>query len=165
MTNIRESDLPGIGRKFQIDTRSGDKLVIIIHDDGRRELYHFDPDDPDSSISMVTLDDDEARQVAGIIGGLTYRPKALESVEVALNDLVIEWYKMEPNSTCVGRTIGELQIRKRTGATIIAVIDKNQKQTVNPGPDYVLKAETILVVMGERQQIKAFKQLVSNGSE
>jgi len=72
---------------------------------------------------------------------------------------------MEPNSTCVGRTIGELQIRKRTGATIIAVIDKNQKQTVNPGPDYVLKAETILVVMGERQQIKAFKQLVSNGSE
>lgn len=165
MPNIRECDLPGIGRKFQIDTRSGERLVIIIHDDGRRELYHFDNDDPDESISMVTLDDTEARQVASMIAGMTYKPKALESIEVDLNELVIEWYKLEPGSKCAGRSIGDLQIRPKTGATIIAIIEKDHTQRINPGPDQVLKAESTLVVTGERHQIKALKQLMANGSQ
>lgn len=165
MPNIRESDLPGIGRKFQIETRSGDKLVVVIHDDGRRELYHFDNDDPEESISMITLDDTEARQIAGIIGGMTYKPKALESVEVALDELVIEWYKVDPTSKCVGRTIGDLQIRQKTGATVIAVIDKDHRQRVNPGPEQVLKPEATLVVTGERHQVKACKRMISSGSE
>ena len=165
LPNIRESDLPGIGRKFQIDTRSGDKLVVVIHDDGRRGLYHFHYDDLDEPISMVTLDDDEARQVAAFIGGMTYTPKALESVAVDLDDLVIEWYKVEPNSKACGKKIGDLQVRQRTGASIIAIIEKDKQQKVSPGPDEVLKAEATLVVAGERHQVKALKQLINTGSD
>lgn len=160
MPVIRETDLPGIGRKYQVETRSGDKLVIVVHDDGRRDLYHFRHDDPDESISMVTLDDAEARQVAGIIGGLLYKPRALESAEVTLDDLVIEWYRLSPQSPVVGKTIGELRVRQVTGATIIAVIDKDQAARVNPGPDQVLRGDSTLVVAGERHQVRALKQLI-----
>lgn len=163
MPNIRESDLPGIGRKFQVETRSGDKLVIIIHDDGKRELYHFDHDDPDESISMVTLDDAEARLVAGIVGGMTYMPRALETAEVALSDLIIDWQKVEVGSPCVGRSIGDLQIRQHTGASIMAVINKDHSKTINPGPDHVVQAESTLVVAGERSQVKACRQLLTKG--
>ena len=98
MSTIREAALPGVGRKFQIETANGDRLVIVIHDDGTRELYHFTRKNPDRVASVVTLEDAEARQIAGIIGGLTYVPKALPSAEIVLDDLLLEWYAIPPGA-------------------------------------------------------------------
>jgi TrkA domain protein len=165
MSIIRDSNLPGIGRKFQLEAQSGDRLVIVIHDDGRRELYHFDPNDPDDLLSMVTLSDTEARQVAGIIGGMNYTPKALESASITLEDLVIEWYKIKPGSQAIGKTIGQLQVRQMTGATMIAIIEKDGRKRINPGPDQTLTEDATLVVAGERQQVQAFKRLIAHGSQ
>ncbi|MGF7087700.1 TrkA domain protein [Kroppenstedtia sanguinis] len=159
--DIRETDLPGIGRKFQLETRSGEKAVVILHDDGRREVYQFEPDDPDESKCIVTLDDEESRQLAGIIGGMSYRPKALENIEMALEDLIIEWYKIPPHAKCNGITIGELKVRQRTGTTIIAVIEKNQRKIINPGPDHVLVSDATMIIAGSRKQINHLKQILS----
>jgi TrkA domain protein len=161
--NIREADLPGIGKKFQVETRTGDKLTIINHNDGRQEIYYFTQDDPDESVCMVTLEDDEARQIAGIIGGMSYRPKALETIETSLEDLAIEWYKIEPSAKSIGKTIGELKIRQKSGASIIAIIAKDRSTKINPGPDAVLAAHSTLVVSGERRHISKLKEIIAHG--
>lgn len=160
---IRESDLPGIGKKFEVQVNGGDKLVIVVHDDGRRELYHFYHDDPEDSISMITLDDNDARSVAAIIGGLVYMPKALETVDVVLDDMVIEWYKIEKGSECIGKSIGEMKVRQKTGTTIIAVIEKDKQKYINPTTDYVFVAEATIVVIGERKNLAKLKSYFLKG--
>lgn len=158
MSIVRESDLIGIGKKYQIETEAGDHVVLVIHDDGRRELYRYDQEESESKCVM-TLSDEESRQVAGIIGGLSYKPKALETIEVALDDLSIEWIKVSEDSPSIGKSIGELEVRKRTGASIIAAI-KEGDSIINPGPDYVMNADTTMVVAGKRNHIKLIKEIL-----
>ncbi|MVO98488.1 MULTISPECIES: cation:proton antiporter regulatory subunit [Paenibacillus] len=162
MSIIKESDLPGIGKKYQVITSSGDKMVIVVHNDGRREVYHFEDDNPDESISMVTMEDEEARQVAAIIGGMTYKPTALETIEVSLENLIIEWSRIEPHFISVGKSIAELQVRERTGATILALVEK-KNQKITPGPDDIISADMTVVMAGERKQIKLLKELLLHG--
>lgn len=157
--DIRERELPGIGCKYEITTQNDDKLVIVIHDDGRREIYHFDADDPEEVVSNVTLNDLEARQIAGILGGLAYKPKALETVEFAFDDIIIEWYQVEPNAPAVNKTIGEIDIRNNFGITVIAIRKKRTKKSHLPGPDTVIEAGDTLVFSGERNQLK---ELINN---
>ncbi|MDQ3458353.1 MAG: cation:proton antiporter regulatory subunit [Deinococcota bacterium] len=162
-STFQESDLPGIGRKFQLVTRSGDKLVVVVHDDGKRELYHFYHGNPDESISMISLSDQEARQLAGIIGGMSYQPKALESTELELQDLLIEWIKVHPGSPASGKTIAELGVRETTGANIIAIVEGDET-IISPGPHQSLRADVTLVVAGDRRQVRAFKQLINSNA-
>jgi TrkA domain protein len=161
---VKESELPGIGRKFEVEIANGDKVVVIVHDDGRRELYHFDKYDYEESLSSVTLSDTEARQFAAIVGGMIYRPKALETIEMAFDELVIEWFKVEPNAFAVEKTIGELDIRQRYEVTVIAIVKGNQTKVLNPGPETIIGTGDMIVISGERGGVKkTIKELFSTG--
>jgi TrkA domain protein len=160
---ISETNLPGVGHKFQIEATSGDRLTIVIHDDGRRELYHFVRKNPDRVASVITLTDSEARQVAGIIGGLTYVPKALPSTEVVLDDLVLEWYTIPHGAACIGKTIQHLRVRSQTDASIVSIIEPDRIKRINPGPDTVLHEGAVLILAGDRRTIGALKQLLVRG--
>ncbi|MDP4525280.1 cation:proton antiporter regulatory subunit [Bacillus halotolerans] len=151
---VRESELPGIGQKVEIVTRSQDKISIIIHDDGRRELYYFDENDHEECVTSVQFDDAEARQISAILGGMAYKPKALETVEVALDDLIIEWFKAEAGAPAVHKTIGDLDVRQEYQATVIAILKKNQKKQLNPGSETVIEEGDTLVISGERDGLK-----------
>ncbi len=163
MSSISESNLPGIGRKFQIETISGDRLIIVIHDDGRRELYHYDRKNLQRADSVLTLTDGEARQIAGIVGGLTYVPKSLPSAEVVLDDLVLEWFTIEPQAFCIGKTICDLQARTRTGASIISIIESNHVKRTNPEADTLLNEGATLILAGDRSNIAELKRLLVYG--
>ncbi|MBG9771042.1 cation:proton antiporter regulatory subunit [Bacillus vallismortis] len=151
---VRESVLPGIGHKVEIITRNRDKISIIIHHDGRRELYYFDENDHEECVASVQFDDAEARQISAILGGMAYKPKALESVEAALNDLIIEWCKAEVGAPAIHHTIGDLNAGQEYHVTIIAIIKKNQEKQLNPRSATVIDEGDTLVISGERNGLK-----------
>jgi TrkA domain protein len=163
MSTIRETSLPGVGRKFQVETTTGDRLVIVIHDDGTRELYHFTRKDPDRVASVVTLADSEARQLAGIIGGLTYVPKSLPSAEIVIDDLLLEWFTIAPGSACIGKTIRDLQVRTTTGASIVSIIEPDRVKRINPEADTLLNDGATLILAGDRRTIGNLKRLLMEG--
>jgi TrkA domain protein len=160
---IKESALPGIGQKFCVETRSGERLVIIVHNDERREIFRMSESDPDEVLAVVTLSEEESRAIAAILAGIVYKPKLEETREAVLEDLIIEWIRVEPSFACIGKRIGELDLRQRTGATVIAVVEKDHRKTINPGPDYVFSSGSMLIVVGERIHLNGLKQLLSKG--
>jgi len=164
MSTISEVFLPGVGRKFQVETMTGDRLVIVIHDDGTRELYHFTRTNKDRAASVLTLSDGEARQIAGIVGGLNYVPRNLPMAEVILGDLVLEWFTIERGAACIGRTIRDLHVRTVTGASIVSIIEPDQTKSTNPEADTVLNEGATLIAAGDRRTINALKRLLVEGS-
>lgn len=163
MSLIREAELPGLGKKFEMSLDNGEKIVIVIHDDGNREVYQFSGHNDDEPASSFIINDQEARQIGSIIGGVFYQPRTLERLETAVADLSIEWLRVKEKSPIAGRSIGELGLRKNHGIIVISVIDeksRNKKEAtwINPGPSFVFLPGQMIIAAGKIEKMKLFEK-------
>jgi TrkA domain protein len=55
MGEIKTTHLPGVGDRYDFVTESGDRIGVVSHMDGRRDLIVFDRQDPDRCIARVRL--------------------------------------------------------------------------------------------------------------
>ena len=125
-------------------------MTIVVHDDGRREIYRFDDEDPDEIVTNISLDDSEARQIAAILGGMVYKPQALESIEMAFNDLIIEWFKIEKEQM----PSAKLSVKSTSGKTTASLSSRSLKESgkiLESRADSVLDENDTLVLSGERK--------------
>lgn len=82
-----------------------------------------------------------------------------EGLVAALAAGTTEVYRLAPESSAVGRTIGELDLRRSTGATILAVV-RGERPALSPGPDTELAAGDCLVLVGSHAEIDRAFQLL-----
>lgn len=155
---ITESDLPGVGHKYTLEMETGGRLSVIIHHQGKREIFYFEPDNGDPSVALE-LSDLEARRVGAILGGAYFKPQIVEDLELAIKGLLIEWFKLDDRSKAVGKNIAELQIRKQTGVSVIA-IQRGEESIVNPPPETTLLAGDTVIAIGLRENFEKFKDMV-----
>ncbi|GIP45762.1 hypothetical protein J45TS6_42210 [Paenibacillus sp. J45TS6] len=66
---LLKSTLPGVGMKYQLETKSGSNFIIVHHEDGRREIYCTDPEDQENIRCIAELEDEECMLLSSIIGG------------------------------------------------------------------------------------------------
>lgn len=155
--DVHEHDLPGVGKKFAINTGEGDRMTVIIHNTGHREIYHFKKGE-DYPFYAVRLGDAEARQLGAILGGAYFQPPVAESMDMVMEQLSIEWQRVDPDSPLAGKTIQEAAIRQKTGASVIAIL-RGGKAHPNPQPDEGIRAGDTLMVVGDREQVTRFLSL------
>jgi len=82
-----------------------------------------------------------------------------EAVLAALQQGTADLYRVAETSRAVGCSLRALELRRITGASVIAVI-RDQESFTNPSPDLELAAGDQLVLVGDHQQVEqAFEYL------
>lgn len=159
MVEVKETGLPGVGKKYTLErTENGDKITIVIHMEGRREIYFYE-NGSEEPTSVTVLSDEEARKIGAILEGAFFRPIPTEELERKFEELLLEWYEVKQGQSCINRNISELEIRRRSGASVIAII-RGESTIPNPDPSTVIRLGDTLVVLGTREQQRRFKKLL-----
>ncbi len=150
---LRETPLPGFGKKYTLTLSTGEKITLVIYQSGQRELYLMERGEEDP-ICSVRLTDEEARELAFILGGVRYQPLPSDKMSLIFRELVVEWVPVENTCPIAHKTLADLAVRRVTGASVIAIL---RGETIIPTPDpyhEVIQPGDILVVVGTRPQIE-----------
>ena len=114
------------------------RSLVAVHEDAERALGEiFSAADPDESAP------ERVKQELSTLVSQKY------SFEVVLEDFILPF-----SATSANRTIRELALRSRSGATIAAIY-REEKAIVNPGPETRLEPGDVLLLLGSREQVQA----------
>ncbi|MBP1954047.1 TrkA domain protein [Halarchaeum rubridurum] len=158
---IHEVDVPGVGKQYEVPAGGETRFVVIVHHDGRREVYRREGPDADAE-KLFDLDAAAAREAASVLQAADFQPLDLDDVDVPLGDAIMEWVEVPADSPVAGETLSDAGIRAETGATVAAV-QRGAETLANPGADTVLEPGDILVAIGSRDEQKALQSLVAAG--
>lgn len=155
---VYETDVPGVGRKFELELDGRGRAVVIHHHDGRRELFYRASPDADSK-KLLDLNGRQANLLGSILEGAYFESVDVDALDVPLGESIIEWHTVPEDSALVGRTLREANLRGETGASVIA-IQRGNETLANPEADTEFVPGDILVVLGSRVEQSAVESLI-----
>lgn len=157
VAEIRETVLPGVGYCHDFPTRAGPRVGVVTRTTGRRELIVYSQEDPDAVEHHVDLDPEEAR-VLGELLGVSSVTQQIGNISGLIEGLAIDWIPL--GAGFVPSTIGDLAIRSRTGASVVAVV-RGGRASPAPGPEHRLEPGDTVVVVGTPEGLEAAGQLLA----
>jgi TrkA domain protein len=158
MPEVSETLLPGVGVRHEFVTAGGERVAVLTHRTGRRELAIYDRADPDACTTVLHLSPDDTRTLAELLGASPVS-EAVAAVQQRLEGLAIDWVTVPPGSPVVGGTIGEGAFRTRTGSSIVAVV-RDGATLPAPGPDHGFEAGDVVVAVGTTDGLAQLRALL-----
>lgn len=157
---VYESEIPGIGRKFELPLADGSRAIVIIHHDGRRELFRRADPDADSQ-KLLDLSDREARRLGALLEGAYFQTVDVSTLEVPVGEAIMEWTEVDAADHVAGRTLGETDLRRETGVSVIAV-QRGEVTVPNPDPTFRIEPGDVLVTLGTRDEHAALDAFLAD---
>jgi TrkA domain protein len=155
---VYESEVPGVGRKFELELAGEKRVVVVVHHDGRCELFRRDGPDADSE-KILDLKGEQANRLGSILEGAYFESVDVDSLSVPLGEAIIEWVEVTPASPVTGETLETSDIRSETGTSIIA-IQRGEETISNPAPETEIETGDLLVAVGTREEQAELDALV-----
>ena len=156
---LEETLLPGVGVRYQLRTRSGQLLGIVVQREGGAEIAVFDRRDPDQARETFRLDPEEVDAVAEVLGAprltqrfadLSREVPGLESARITVRD----------GSPFAGRTLGDTRARTLTGCSVVAIV-RGADVVPSPAPGDPLHAGDVLVAIGSAAGLEQLDRRLS----
>lgn len=157
--SVYETDIPGVGRKFEIELSGDTRVVVIVHHDGRCELFRRKNADADAE-KILDLTGDQANKLGSVLEGAYFESVDIDALTVPLGDSIIEWVEITDDSPLLGKTLRDANIRTETGVSVIA-IQRGNETISNPDPDFEIEEGDLLVAIGSREEQAKLSDLVS----
>lgn len=155
---VYETDIPGVGRKFEVELNGGERAVVIHHHDGRREVFRRADPEADSE-QVFDLTAGQARRVGSILSGAYFESVDPGDLSVPLGDAIIEWVEVPDDSPVVGGSLADSNVRTDTGVSVIA-LQRGTETIANPGAGVEIEPGDVLVGLGTRQEHDVLEALV-----
>jgi CPA2 family monovalent cation:H+ antiporter-2 len=99
-----------------------------------------------------------------MLRGLSLDQENIGRIAALFADTTVDNIQLDPDAPAAGKTLQELDIRKNTGATVIAVARHGEAST-NPGPDFILQAGDIVVLLGAHEDLDKATSLLTKKRE
>ena len=157
MTEVTETQLPGVGVRHEFTTAAGERLAVLSHRTGRREIAVYDRADPDSCSTVLHLNADDTRTLAELLGGSPVS-EAAAGVQ-RLEGVAIDWIRIKPGSKQTGATIGEGRLRAQTGTSVVALV-RGDDTLPAPGPEVTLGSGDVVVAVGTPDGLRQLRDLL-----
>jgi TrkA domain protein len=159
MTQVTETPLPGVGVRHEFMTAAGERLAVLSHRTGRREIAVYDSADPDVGSTVLHLSADDTRTLAEVLGGSPVSA-AVTGVQ-QLEGVAIDWLRIRPGSAQAGATIGEGRLRTRTGTSVVAIV-RGKDTLPAPGPEVMLESGDVVVAVGTQEGLRQLHDLLES---
>lgn len=96
------------------------------------------------------------REVAESLAEALGKPNVLDFIPLGEEYSIVEF---EPPSGFVGKSLAELDLRKRYGVSVIGVKEYfTGKRRMNPPPDLVIQDDVSLLIMGRDEQVEKLQR-------
>jgi len=152
--------LPGVGTRVDFVDADGTPFCVVNRDDGTVELYL--PADGDDR-TTIHLSDAVARALGALLAGhYELTPTLPVRADRVLGGLSFDWVHIPPGGHATGRSIAELEVRKRTGATVVAVL-RGSVPIVAPDPTVRFEAGDDAVIVCRPADLQQARDYLVDG--
>lgn len=159
--NVEVTPLPGIGVRKDFATRGGRRIGVVTHRDGPIELIVSKSDDPDACQASLPMTTDEAGALANLLGAPQLVAQLAEE-QSEMPGINTRQLALRPNSPFDGRTLGDTELRNRTGVSVVAVMRAGQVHP-SPTPGFTFTAGDLLVTVGTAEGLDAANKILTHG--
>ena len=158
---VVETLLPGVGVRYDLRTRDGNLLGLVLQRAGGVEVAVYDRRDPDRARGVLRLEPDEAEAVAELLGAPRVTQRFAD-LSRELPGLRSARMTVATGEAFDGRSLGDTRARTVTGCSVVALV-RGEQVVTSPTPDQVLRGGDVLVAIGSESGLERLATLLSTG--